>query len=61
MKGNMGVYVAKVTNRAEGTEPYDAEEQKINMMNNNAYRLQMQSVEVLKNRLGVEDNRFRFF
>src|SRR5690554_304417 len=61
MKGNMGVYVAKVTNRAEGTEPYDAEEQKNNMMSNNAYRLQMQSVEVLKNRLGVEDNRFRFF
>ncbi len=61
MKGNMGVYVATVVNRTEGTEPYDAEEQKLTMMNNNSYRIQMQSVEVLKNRLGVEDNRFQFF
>ena len=61
MKGNMGVYVATVTDRVQGSEEYDAEEQKLMMMNNNAYRLQMQSIEVLKNRLGVEDNRFRFF
>ncbi len=61
MKGNMGVYVATVINRTDGTEPYDAEEQKLSMMNNNSYRIQMQSVEVLKNRLGVEDNRFQFF
>jgi peptidyl-prolyl cis-trans isomerase D len=31
------------------------------MLNDNAYRLQMQSVEVLKEKLGVEDNRYRFF
>ena len=61
MKGNMGVLVTKVTNRAEGVESYDAEEQKNSMLNDNAYRLQMQSVEVLKEKLGVEDNRFRFF
>jgi peptidyl-prolyl cis-trans isomerase D len=61
MKGNMGVYVTQVSNRTEGTETYDAETQKANMLNNNAYRMQMQSVEILKNKLGVEDNRFRFF
>ncbi len=61
LKGNMGVYVAAVANRSEGTEEYDAEEQKNRILNNNAYRLQMQSVEVLKDKLGVEDNRFRFF
>lgn len=61
MKGNMGVLVTKVTNRTEGTESYDAEAQKKSMLNNNAYRLQMQSVEVLKVKLGVEDNRYRFF
>lgn len=60
-KGNMGVYVATVTDRTQGSERYDAEAQKRSMMNNNAYRLQMQSVEVLKQKLGVEDNRFRFF
>ncbi|MCE5179097.1 MAG: SurA N-terminal domain-containing protein [Porphyromonadaceae bacterium] len=61
MKGNMGVYVTQVSNRTEGKETYDAETQKASMLNNNAYRMQMQSVEVLKDKLGVEDNRFRFF
>ncbi len=61
MKGNMGVYVASVINRLEGTEAYDEEEQKLNMMSENAYRLQMQAISVLKNRLGVEDNRYKFF
>lgn len=61
LKGNMGVYVASVVNRTEGTAEYDAEAQKSQILNNNAYRLQMQSVEVLKSKLGVEDNRFRFF
>ncbi|RNC63619.1 peptidylprolyl isomerase [Proteiniphilum sp. X52] len=61
LKGNMGVYVAAVANRSEGTEEYDAQEQKNRILNNNAYRLQMQSVEVLRTKLGVQDNRFRFF
>ncbi|WP_294082300.1 peptidylprolyl isomerase [Proteiniphilum sp. UBA5384] len=62
LKGNMGVYVASVANRTEGVEEeYDAEQQKNQMLNNNAYRMQMQSIEVLKEKLGVEDNRFRFF
>jgi len=63
VKGNMGVYVASVVNRTQDQEEvvYDAREQKNNMMSNNAYRLQMQSIEVLKNTLGVEDNRYKFF
>lgn len=61
MKGNLGVYVTQVANRTAGTETYDAATQKRSMLNNNAYRLQMQSVEVLKDKLGVEDNRYKFF
>lgn len=61
VKGNMGVYVATVANRTEGADEYDADMQKQMLLNNNAYRLQMQSVEVLKSKLGVEDNRYRFF
>jgi peptidyl-prolyl cis-trans isomerase D len=61
MKGNMGVFVTQVTNRTQGTETYNAVSQKISMLNNNAYRLQMQSIDVLKEKLGVEDNRYRFF
>lgn len=61
MEGNMGVYAVSVLNRSEGSATYDATEQKEMIMNDNAYRLQMQAVEVLKNELGVEDNRYRFF
>jgi len=61
MKGNMGVFVTQVTNRTQGTETYNPAVQKIKMLNNNAYRLQMQSIDVLKEKLGVEDNRYRFF
>ncbi|WP_286922602.1 peptidylprolyl isomerase [Proteiniphilum sp. UBA5375] len=61
MEGNMGVYVTKVTGRTQGTEEYNAEGQKNIIMSNNAYRLQMQSFEVLKRKLGVEDNRHKFF
>jgi peptidyl-prolyl cis-trans isomerase D len=63
VKGNMGVYVASVVSRVQDQEEvtYDAREQKNNMMGNNAYRMQMQSIEVLKNTLGVEDNRYKFF
>ncbi len=63
VKGNMGVYVASVVNRTHDQEEvaYDAREQKNNMMSNNAYRLRMQSIEVLKSTLGVEDNRYKFF
>lgn len=61
MKGNMGVYVTQVANRTAGTETYDASSQKRSMLNSNAYRLQMQSVEILKDKMVVEDNRYRFF
>lgn len=61
LKGNMGVYVTSVTDRTQGSETYDADLQKRSMLNENAYRLQMQSVEVLKQKLGVEDNRYKFF
>lgn len=61
MKGNMGVYVVSVLERTEGEEEYDEDAMKNRMLNNNAYRIQSQSIEVLKNKMGVEDNRYRFF
>ncbi|MEA4950939.1 MAG: hypothetical protein VB068_15055 [Petrimonas sp.] len=60
-KGNMGVYVVNVLNRTQGTETYDAKAQKNLMQGSNAYMLQMQSIETLKNKLKVIDNRFVFF
>lgn len=60
-KGNMGVYVVSVLNRTQGSEKYDAGNQKLLMQGNNAYLFQMQSMETLKEKLRVEDNRYVFF
>jgi peptidyl-prolyl cis-trans isomerase D len=60
-KGNMGVFVVTVENRTQGNEPYNAKAQKSILNNNTAYRLQMQSMEILKDKLKVKDNRFRFY
>lgn len=61
MRGNMGVFVANVVNRSQGSAAYDDKEQKNALLNNNAYRIQMQAIETLKSELGVEDNRYKFF
>lgn len=62
VKGNMGVYVVNVLNRTtDSDEPYDAASQKISMQGQTGYMLQMQSFEVLKRKLKVEDNRYVFF
>ena len=61
MQGNLGVFVANVTNRTEGTAEYDEEIQKTTILNNNAYRIQTQAIDALKDELGVVDNRYRFF
>lgn len=63
VKGNAGVIVASVTNRTtkEGAATYDAPTQKNAMRGSNAYRFQMQAKEVLKDKLKVEDYRYKFF
>lgn len=62
VKGNMGVYVTSVLNKtSDSEEPYDAASQKMSMQGENEYMLQMQSFEVLKRKLKVEDNRYVFF
>lgn len=61
MEANMGVCVAKVVSREEVATLYTLEEEKKVIMENNSYRFQGQAIEVLKNKLIVEDNRYRFF
>ena len=61
MGGNMGVFVANVVDRSQGNAPYNEIEQKNALLNENAYRIQAQTVESLKSKLGVKDNRYRFF
>jgi peptidyl-prolyl cis-trans isomerase D len=60
MQGNMGVYVASVIERTQGAEEFDADQQRNIIFSENAHRLQMQSIDVLRGKLGVEDHRFRF-
>ncbi|NMB50412.1 MAG: hypothetical protein GX997_08180 [Bacteroidales bacterium] len=60
-KGNMGVFVVNVNNRTQGSETYDPKTQKNTIHGEIAYRLQMQSMEVLKDKLAVKDYRYRFY
>lgn len=63
LKGNMGVYAVSVVDRtiSEDDEGYNPSVQKDMIHSNNAYMIQMQSFEALKEKLKVEDNRFVFF
>ena len=61
MAGNMGVYVAKVIDRAYGVAELDLELHRNIMFGEKVQRLQMQTVDVLRNKLGVTDYRYRFW
>ncbi len=60
-KGNRGVYVTNVLNRTQGNATFDAKNQKKAMQSRNAGRLQRQSMDILRDKLKVEDNRYVFF
>ena len=61
VKGNLGVYVASVNDRVQGTDVYNAKAMKSQLQGSIAYRVQMQGNEVLKSKLKVKDNRFKFY
>ena len=61
LKGNMGVFVIDVINREQVEGEYNAEDQKIAMHSNAIYRLQNQAIEVLKDKMKVVDNRYKFY
>lgn len=60
-KGNRGVYITNVLNRTENAATYNAESQKVGIQSRNAGRIQRQSMDVLKEKLKVVDNRYVFF
>lgn len=61
LKGNMGVFVIDVINREQTEQEYDPKEQKASMHSNTLYRLQAQAIEVLKDKMNVVDNRYKFY
>jgi peptidyl-prolyl cis-trans isomerase D len=61
LKGDNGVIALKVTNRIELPKQYNAKEIEQGLRQNNAYRIMYQSMEVLKDKLQVKDNRVKFF
>lgn len=60
-KGNMGVFVAKVLNKSETEDELDMETHKAQMQDESNYMLQFQTMEGLKKKMKVEDNRYVFF
>ena len=61
LKGNLGVYVIKVYNREVSEEEYNAESQKAQLQAGTMYRVQTQAMEVLKEKMSVVDNRYKFY
>ena len=61
LKGNAGVYVMNIINREQSQEEYNAEQQKTQLQSNTMYRLQTQAIEVLKDKMAVVDNRYKFY
>ena len=61
LKGNLGVYVINVINREKSEGEYNADSQKAQLQVNTMYRLQNQAVEVLKDKMKVVDNRYKFY
>ena len=61
LKGNRGVFVINVVNRQKSEEEYIAEDQKLQLQSNTIYRLQNQAIEVLKEKMNVVDNRYKFY
>lgn len=60
-KGNRGVYITNVLNRTENSATYNSESHKLGMQSRNAGRIQRQSMDILKDKLKVVDNRYVFF
>ena len=61
LKGNMGVFVINVINRDKNEGDYDLLEEKDELHSNILYRLQSQAIEVLKDKMKVVDNRYKFY
>ena len=61
LKGNMGVFVLSVINREQSQDEYIADQPKADLHANTLYRLQSQAMEVLKEKMKVVDNRYKFY
>ena len=61
LKGDRGVFVINVINRQKSDEEYIAEDQKLQLQSNTMYRLQNQAIDVLKEKMKVVDNRYKFY
>ena len=62
LKGNNGVYVVSPYNTTVATYEYNEDMQKMQLNNQNRYSRNPQAIiDVLKEKEGVKDNRFRFY
>lgn len=61
LKGRSGVYVMEVTNVTEESKEYDSKGAKQMIKQGNMYQLMTQSISVLRDKMGVEDNRVKFW
>lgn len=61
VKGDNGVLVMNIYNRVDQSTDVNTEAYKRTIGNQNMYRIMSQSMETLKEKMSIEDNRVRFF
>lgn len=61
VKGNNGVYVFKVYNKATNPTAFDAKAQLETMKRTFMYRVPSMAMRVLRDKADIEDNRFKFY
>lgn len=61
LKGRNGVYVMEIVERKEESKEFNLAESKQAIKQNNMYQLVTPSMSVLRDKMGVEDNRVKFW
>lgn len=61
LKGERGVYVLNVVNRTEDEKAFDDKQVKETLHQSTYYQLMSQSIEALKQKMNVKDNRIKFW
>ncbi len=61
IKGDNGVFAIQVTNRTVLPTQFNAKQIEQTIQQNNSYRIMYQAFEVLKTKMDVKDNRYKFF
>lgn len=61
LKGLAGVYMINLVSKTEDTKPYNSEEIKASIRQGSSYQLMSESLNALRSKMEVKDNRVKFY